>query len=242
MKEECDELNPVFFYFIQNQRPYVIMKYAMTLDGKIATFSGDSRWITREEARKRVHEDRHRYTAIMAGIGTILADDPLLTCRIEGGKNPLRIICDTHLRTPLDSKIVQTAKEVPTIIVVGNECLRERWMPYEEKGCEILAVSCKDGQIDLVKLMQILGERKIDSILLEGGGTLNEAALKSGIVSKVQAYIAPKLIGGREAKTPIEGVGFSRMKDAVLLKNVMFSKLGDDYLIEGEVEQCLPEL
>ena len=241
MKEACDALNPVFFYFIQNRRPYVVMKYAMTLDGKIATFSGDSRWITGEEARRHVHEDRHRYTAIMAGIGTVLADDPLLTCRIEGGKNPVRIICDTHLRTPIDSQIVRTAKEVPTILVVGSDCEKERMYPYEEKGCEILPTACKNGQIDLEKLMQLLGEKKIDSILLEGGGTLNEAALESHIISKVQAYVAPKLIGGRDAKTPIEGTGFAKMKDALQLKHTTISKLGEDYLIEGEVESCLPE-
>ena len=110
LKEACDDLNRVFFHYIRTGRPYVVMKYAMTLDGKIATRTGASRWITGEAARRRVHEDRHRYSAIMAGVGTVLADDPLLTCRMEGGRNPIRVICDTHLRTPLTSRIVFSGK------------------------------------------------------------------------------------------------------------------------------------
>ena len=120
LKDECDRLNEVFFYFIQTRRPYVAMKYAMTMDGKIATYSGLSKWITGEKAREHVQNLRHRYKAIMAGIGTVLADDPLLTCRIEGGVNPIRIICDTHLKPPPESQIVNTAKEVPTIVAVSE--------------------------------------------------------------------------------------------------------------------------
>ena len=116
LQAECDALNPVFFHYIRTRRPYVVMKYAMTLDGKIATRTGASRWITGEAARRRVHQDRHRYRGILAGVGTVLADDPLLTCRMEGGRNPVRVICDTHLRTPLDSRIVRTAGEVETIL------------------------------------------------------------------------------------------------------------------------------
>lgn len=119
LKEACDALNRVFFHFIQTRRPYVVMKYAMTMDGKIATRPGASRWITGEEARRRGHQDRHRYSAIMAGVGTVLADDPLLTCRMEGGRSPVRVICDTRLRTPLDSRIVRTAREVPAILAAA---------------------------------------------------------------------------------------------------------------------------
>ena len=116
LRDACDALNQVFFHFIQTRRPYVVMKYAMTMDGKIATRTGASQWITGEAARRRVHQDRHRYAAVLAGIGTVLADDPLLTCRLEGGKNPIRVLCDTHLRIPLHSQIVRTAREVPTIL------------------------------------------------------------------------------------------------------------------------------
>ena len=119
LKEACDRLNRVFFHYITHHTPYVVMKYAITMDGKIAAYTGNSQWITGEAARQNVHRDRNRYTAIMAGIGTVLADDPLLTCRIPEGKNPTRIIADTHLQIPLDAQIVKTAREIPTILAVG---------------------------------------------------------------------------------------------------------------------------
>ena len=183
---------------------------------------------------RHVAQQRHRYAAIMAGIGTILTDDPQLTCRIEGGKNPIRIICDTTLRIPLSANVVSTAKQIPTIIAT---CCRdaERCALYEKKGCHVLLVEERNGHVDLEQLMYLLGEKQIDSILLEGGGTLNWAALSSGIVQKVQAYIAPKLFGGQAAKTPIEGMGTDSPAHAVMLGNSKVTKLGDDFLIECDV-------
>ena len=234
-KEACDALNQVFFHFITTRRPYVVLKYAMTLDGKIATRTGASQWITGEAARRRVHEDRHRYRAIMAGVGTVLADDPLLTCRMEGGRNPIRVICDTQLRTPLDSQIVRTAKEVPTILATA--CLDEASrVPYESAGCQVWVLPEKDGHVDLTALMDRLGAENIDSVLLEGGGTLNWSALEQGLVQKVQAYIAPKLFGGGAAKSPVEGLGVETPAQAVHLKNTTITPLGEDFLLEGEVE------
>lgn len=235
MEEKCNKLNDVFFHFIKTKRPYVVMKYAMTLDGKIATYTGASKWITGEDARAHVHKQRHRYRAIMVGVGTVLADDPLLTCRTEGGRNPIRIICDTRLRTPLDSQIVQTAKEVPTILATCSPD-KEKHLPYEASGCRILPVSEENGHINLNMLMQLLGEKGIDSILLEGGATLNWSALQSGIVQKVEAYIAPKLFGGKTAKTPISGYGFPTPAEGVMLRNHTIHPLGEDILIEGEVD------
>ena len=179
LKEECDKLNEAFFYYIQNQKPYVVMKYAMTMDGKIATYTGASRWVTGEAARMHVQKQRLKYTGIMAGVGTVLADD---------------------------------------------------------LGCKVLDVPEKNGHIDLNRLMELLGAAKIDSILLEGGGTLNWSALESGIVQKVQTYIAPKLFGGESAKTPIEGKGFPDPASAILLKNSEIIRIGDDFLIESEVK------
>ncbi|MGN0537242.1 MAG: bifunctional diaminohydroxyphosphoribosylaminopyrimidine deaminase/5-amino-6-(5-phosphoribosylamino)uracil reductase RibD [Acutalibacteraceae bacterium] len=234
LKEECDRLNEHFFWFIAQKRPYVIMKYAMTMDGKIATHTGLSQWITSEPARQRVHADRHRYMAIMVGVGTVLADNPLLTCRKDGGKNPIRIICDTHLKTPLDSRIVQTAAEVRTIIATA--CMdTERQKPYINKQCEIMLVPTKDGHIDLNVLMDKLGAEKIDSVILEGGAALNEAALRSGIVNRVQTYIAPKIFGGVMAKTPVGGVGVDSPAQAYPLKTRSIEKIGEDFLIESDV-------
>lgn len=235
LKEESDKLNEAFFYYIQNKKPYVVMKYAMTMDGKIAAYTGESKWVTGEAARIHVQKQRLKYTGIMVGVGTVLADDPMLTCRLENSRNPVRIICDSHLRTPLTSKIVRTAVTIPTIIASSSKD-QQKIKNYEELGCQVLYVPEKNGHIDLNRLMELLGAAKIDSILLEGGGSLNWSALESGIVQKVQTYIAPKLFGGEEAKTPVEGKGFPDPASAVLLKNSEITRLGDDLLIESEVK------
>ncbi len=234
LREECDRLNRIFFHYITTKRPFVLMKYAMTMDGKIAAYTGHSKWITGEAARAHVQQLRHQYSGIMVGLGTILADDPLLTCRMEGGKNPIRIICDSHLRTPLQAQVVRTAKEVPTLL--ATYCADPaRHAAYTQAGCRVLCIAEKDGHIDLVQLMERLGQEQIDSILLEGGGTLNWTALESGIVQQVQAYIAPKLLGGSAAKTPVEGDGVPHPNAAFSLKNSRLLRLGEDLLIESEV-------
>ena len=215
----------------------------MTMDGKIATKTGASKWITGETARKRVHEERHKNMAIMVGIGTVRLDNPSLTTRLENynAKNPIRIICDTHLATPLAATVVTTAKEQRTILAT---CCKEqeKWKPYEDAGCEILLVKEENGRINLKDLMIQLGKMGIDSILLEGGGTLNEAALRAGIVKKVQTYIAPKIFGGDTAKSPVAGIGANVPNDAFFLKNTTIEKIGEDFLLESEVVTCSPEL
>ena len=240
LQEECDALNKVFFHYITTKRPFVSMKYAMTMDGKIAAYTGASKWITGEAARNHVQQQRHRFRGIMVGVGTVLADDPLLTCRMEGGRDPVRIICDTHLRTPLQSQVVTTAKQVPTILATccGDP---EKQAAYQQAGCRVLCLEEQCGHVNLPQLMEQLGQEQIDSILLEGGGALNWSALESGIVQQVQAYIAPKLFGGRDAKAPIEGAGVPFPDAAFRLKNSRLEQLGEDFLIESEVEYpCLP--
>ncbi|MEQ2597177.1 bifunctional diaminohydroxyphosphoribosylaminopyrimidine deaminase/5-amino-6-(5-phosphoribosylamino)uracil reductase RibD [[Clostridium] symbiosum] len=236
LREECVKLNEVFFHYIRTEHPFVVMKYAMTMDGKIAAVTGESKWITGEAARHHVQKLRHRYTAIMAGVGTVISDDPLLTCRgVRGGKNPVRIICDTRLRTPPAARVVATAGQAPTVIATCCDD-PERHMVYQEAGCSILTVREKNGHVDLRALMRKLGKQGIDSILLEGGGTLNWAALESGIVQKTEAYIAPKLLGGETSKTPVEGAGFLSPGDGIVLKNSRIIRLGEDFLIESEVD------
>lgn len=242
LEEVCRKQNEVFFHYIQTKKPFVVMKYAMTMDGKIATTTGKSKWITGELAREQVQKQRHQYTGIMVGIGTILADNPMLNCRMEGGRNPVRIICDTQLKTPLESNIVQTAKEIRTILAT-NISDKAKHTAYEELGCEILEIPQKEKHIDLEILMMKLGEQKIDSILLEGGGILNFSALQSKIVQKVYAYVAPKLFGGETSRTPVCGAGFLEVADCVRLKTRDISVIGEDILIESDVEyKCLQEL
>lgn len=238
LQEECDALNQVFFHFIRTGRPYVTIKYAMTMDGKIATVTGKSQWITGVQARQRVHWDRHRFSAILVGVGTVLADDPQLTCRMEGGKNPLRLVCDTWLRTPSSAQVVKTAGEIPTVLAT---CCTEksRWAAYQAAGCQVWVLPQRSGHVDLNALMDRLGKEQIDSVLLEGGGTLNWAALEAGVVQKVQTYIAPKLFGGVSAKSPVEGAGVREPGRAVRLVRTTIACVGEDFLLESEVESSV---
>lgn len=239
-EEECLSLNKVFFHYIRYKTPYVVMKYAMTADGKIATRTGASKWITGEAARERVHKSRHKYMGIMVGVGTVLADNPSLTCRLEGLNSPVRIVCDTHLRTPLTSELVSTARDVPVILataVTDEEAIR----PFSDRGCQVLQIPPENGHIDLQILMKKLGEMGIDSILLEGGAALNYSALKSGIVHALDLYIAPKLFGGIDAKTPVAGEGVELPDGAFSLCRPKIQQIGEDILIAWEVEACLRE-
>ena len=235
LKDECDEINDVFFYYITTHLPFVTMKYAMTMDGKIACYTGKSQWITSDAARLRVHSDRNRYSAVMVGVGTVIADDPMLNCRIENGVNPIRIICDTILRTPLKSKIVTTADDIPTIIATC--CTdKEKISAYEKKNVRILTACEKNNHIDLKKLMETLGAENIDSIILEGGALLNWSALKAGIVNKVQTYVAPKIFGGNDAKSPVGGIGVAIPDECFQLENMKVEHIGEDILIESRVK------
>lgn len=249
MREACDALNPVFFHYITTKTPYVVLKFAMTLDGKIATRTGASKWITGGAARNHVHQLRGRYAGILAGIGTVLADDPMLNCRIDGAHQPLRIILDSHLRIPMGSRLVRSAKEYP-LLIVCNESIREREegasriQKLEEAGAKVWTLPEKNGHPDLNVLMQRLGEEKIDSVLIEGGGTVNEAALKAHIVHHVYAYIAPKIFGGEDAKTPVEGSGIRLPQECAKLRLAKITVLLNDMLLEYDVEgetECSPE-
>lgn len=249
MREACDALNPVFFHYITTKTSYVVLKFAMTLDGKIATRTGASKWITGEAARNHVHQLRGRYAGILAGIGTVLADDPMLNCRIDGAHQPLRIILDSQLRIPMGSRLVRSAKEYP-LLIVCNESTRDREegtsriQKLEEAGAKVWTLPEKNGHPDLNVLMQRLGEEKIDSVLIEGGGTVNEAALKAHIVHHVYAYIAPKIFGGEDAKTPVEGSGIRLPQECANLRLAKITVLLNDMLLEYDVEgetECSPE-
>lgn len=233
MEDQCKRINEIFFHYITHKTPYVLMKYAMTQDGKIATITGSSKWITNELSRENVHATRNKYSSIMVGVGTILADNPDLTCRLNGGRNPIRIICDSNLLTPLNSKVITTAKEIKTIIATinTNKSLQNA---YLDMGVELISTTPQGGKVNLTELMHILGNKGIDSILLEGGASLNFSALESEIVQKIQCYIAPKLFGGI-AKTPIEGKGFEDVSNKICLKNREIFTFNDDIMIESEV-------
>lgn len=231
----CWQLNEVFLKWIPHKQPFVVLKTAMSLDGKIATVTGESQWITGEAARARVHEWRDIYDGIMVGIGTVLHDDPALTTRLPAGRpgrNPIRIIVDSQARTPLTAQVV-TDGAAPTIIAVTEEAPAERIAALEQSA-QVEVLRCGSGpHIDVALLMQQLGEREICSIFVEGGGTLAYSFLDAGLVDKVEAFIAPLLIGGREALTPVEGAGSARLADAVRLHDVQYEQVGSDMLVTG---------
>ena len=236
LREECDALNPVFFHYITTGLPYVVMKYAMTLDGKIAAYTGASQWITGQAAREHVHGLRGKYSAILAGIGTVLTDDPMLNSRLEGSHQPVRIIADSRLRIPPDSRICRTAGELDTIVVCAQtDAAKQKTL--EQCGVRVLCLPGADGRVDLQALMQWLGEAKLDSVLIEGGGQIHEAALQAGIVNHVCAYIAPKLLGGAKAKTPVAGRGAAHPDLAAQLDHQHITPLGEDLLLEYDIRE-----
>lgn len=233
LDRECRALNHVFFHFIQTGRPYVVLKYAMTLDGKLAAYTGASQWITGEQARRHVHTQRSRYRAILVGVGTVLADDPQLTCRLEGGRDPLRVVCDTNLRTPLTANVVRTARQTPTCLAT---CVSQesRLAPYREAGCQVLSLPQSNGQVSLPALLKALGSQGVDSVLAEGGSALHWSLVRDGLVNRVQAYLAPKILGGQGAKSPVGGQGFPHPDQALRLAPPTLTPLGEDLLWESE--------
>lgn len=233
MKQECDAINNIFFHFITTKKPYVLLKAAVSLDGKIAVSNGDSKWITNELSRAHTHETRKRVSAILVGVNTVLADDPILTCRAENPSNPIRIICDSKLRIPLNSRIVRTARDIPTFIATVSADA-EKVALLKEQNVNIIRTNSKNNQVDLTDLMQILGQKNIDSVLIEGGSEINANALKSDIVNKIQIYIAPKIIGG-DGKNAVSALNLDLVKNAVMLKNPQITRFGDDILLEYEV-------
>lgn len=246
MKDGALAQNKVFFHYMTHNRPYVILKSATSLDGKIATRLGESKWITSEATRAHSHDIRGRVGAIMVGIGTVLADDPLLTCRrtrpddlpSTPSRQSVRIVIDSQLEIPLDCQLVQTAREVPLWVVCGQGVKPNFQRALTENGVRILEQNLDpEGHVDLKKLMSILGEHKIDSVLIEGGGSLNDSALRSDIVHEVNFYIAPILIGGSQAKTGVAGLGAGLLSEGVQLENMEVIPLGRDFLIKGTVKR-----
>lgn len=237
MQTECDALNPVFFHYIRHKQPFVALKYAMTLDGKTAAKTGLSRWITGETARMHTQTLRHEYTGIMIGIGTVLIDNPLLNCRMDNGRNPVRIICDSHLRIPLKSQIVSTALQYPTIVAVLEQTMKkpenqDKITALQKQNIRLISVPEKDEHLNLQSLLTQLGELSIDGILLEGGGTLAEGFLREGLIQHIYAYVAPKLFGGSANYTPVGGIGIETPDDAWRCKFQKMTPLGEDLLLE----------
>ena len=230
-EEESRQMNEVFNTYITEKRPFVTLKAASTLDGKIATRSLDSKWITSEEARLDVHQLRSENQAILVGVGTVVEDDPELTSRIPDGRNPLRIVLDSSLRISLDSKIIMDGL-AETWIFSAQKSDPEKKAALEQLGISVFETSGVK-QVNVRDVVRILGEKSISSLFIEGGGTINAAFLEAGLVDKTVFYFAPKLVGGKQAPTFIEGMGYDLMKDAVELERGEFVKIGKDFKFTG---------
>lgn len=225
-------MNEAYFYHRRTGLPFVTLKTAMTLDGKIATSTGDSKWVTNALSREQVHYMRHWHDAIMVGIGTVLKDRPRLTTRLPGGgKNPIRIVADSQLRIPLDNPLTNT-KEAPTWIFCTDEADKTKEEKLRERGVKVIRTG-SGPRVDLVQAMTHLGEQGVLSVLLEGGGELNWSMLKASLIGKVVTFIAPKLLGGRDSITPISGRGFEKMSLALELENITVERFGEDLCITG---------
>ncbi len=235
LEEECRKINEIFIKYMTTKRPFVILKTAMTIDGKTATSIGDSKWITNEKSRAHVHEIRNLMMGIMVGINTVIEDDPQLTTRLKGriGKDPIRIIVDSKARIPLNAQVIDKNSNAKTILATTELADDDKIIELEKLGVEIIKTHSKNKKVDLQILMEELGKRNIDSILLEGGSTLAFGALQAGIVDKVYQFIAPKIIGGVDAKTSIGGDGIKHMADAINLHSISVERFDDDVLIIG---------
>jgi diaminohydroxyphosphoribosylaminopyrimidine deaminase/5-amino-6-(5-phosphoribosylamino)uracil reductase len=235
--KEAQELNRIFIRYIQTKLPFVVMKSAMSLDGKIATATGHSQWISCTESRQYVHALRNELMGIMVGVNTVITDDPELTTRMDGvkGRNPIRIVVDSKGRIPLSAKMLKDGSLNPVIIATTSGFPEEKRLSLEQSGHKVLTLPERYGHVDLQKLMHELGELGIDSILLEGGGTLNESALKNGIVDEIQFIIAPLLLGGRDAISPVEGAGFNTVDEGIRLDQMTTHQMGKDILMTARV-------
>ncbi len=233
LRRECALVNLFFLKAVRTGLPFVTMKYAATLDGKIATRTGHSQWITGPEARHWVHEQRALHQAVLVGVGTALADNPRLDVRLEGEcRQPLRVIADSLARTPPTARLFATPGG-PILIAVTPAAPPERVEGLQKMGADLVVIPERDGRLDLAALCAELGRRRLQSVLLEGGGVLNAAMLEGGLVSKVAAFLAPLLVGGSAAPGPIGGLGAERLEQGWELQEVESRRVGKDWLIEG---------
>ncbi len=239
LKEEAEALNEGFIKHVRTGRPFVIAKSASTLDGRTASSTGHSQWITGEKSRRHVHELRHAVDAILVGIGTVKADDPSLTCRLEsGGKDPIRIVVDTRLSIDEEARVLRLKSDSDTIIVCGKipsdapDTARKR-ARLEARGTRVLEVPLKENRVDLDPLMAILGAKKIQSLLIEGGAGILKSALDARIVDKFRIYIAPKLLTGEDGFPITAGKGPLSMDEALTLSRVAVRHFDNDVMIEG---------
>ena len=237
LQDELRKQNEVFFKWIEHKKPFVVLKAAMTLDGKIATATGQSKWITNETSRAYGYKLRDIYDGIMVGINTVIEDNPMLTSRVDGGKNPIRIVVDSSLKIDINANVVQD-KSAKTIVATTDKANKDKILKLQAQDVDVIVVDKDENdKVDIEKLLDILGQQNICSILVEGGATLSGSFVAKKLVDKVYFFIAPKIIGGKEAKTPVAGTGILNLQEALALKDIQIEKLEEDILIIGRVDK-----
>lgn len=237
LQDELRKQNEVFFKWIEHKKPFIVLKAAMTLDGKIATATGQSKWITNETSRAYGYKLRDIYDGIMVGINTVIEDNPMLTARVDGGKNPIRIVVDSSLKIDINANVVQD-KSAKTIVATTDKADKDKILKLQAQDVDVIVVDKDENdKVDIEKLLDILGQQNICSILVEGGATLSGSFVAKKLVDKVYFFIAPKIVGGKEAKTPVAGTGILNLQEALSLKDIQIEKLEEDILIIGRVDK-----
>jgi len=237
LEADARKLNEAFIKYITTGMPFVTLKIAQTLDGKIATATGESKWITGEQAREEGHKLRDSNDAILVGVNTVLQDNPSLTTRIPKGRDPIRVIVDTKLRTPLSAKVITQRSSAKTYIATLDTMPKDRLVDLLDAGAEILIARGNKGRVDLKALMKMLGGIGITSVLIEGGAEVNASALRSGIVDKVVMFIAPMLMTGTNSLCSIGGASPAKLSRAVRFTNVTSRFVGQDLMVEGYIKK-----
>lgn len=237
LQDELRKQNEVFFKWIEHKKPFIVLKAAMTLDGKIATATGQSKWITNETSRAYGYKLRDIYDGIMVGINTVIEDNPMLTARVDGGKNPIRIVVDSSLKIDINANVVQD-KSAKTIVATTDKADKDKILKLQAQDVDVIVVDKDENdKVDIEKLLDILGQQNICSILVEGGATLSGSFVAKKLVDKVYFFIAPRIVGGKEAKTPVAGTGILNLQEALALKDIQIEKLEEDILIIGRVDK-----
>ncbi len=235
LEKECRRVNEAFCKYILKKEPFVILKVAATLDGKMATRNGDSKWISGEASRRFVHKLRDQVDGVMVGIGTVLKDDPLLTARIRGGRDPYRIVLDSRLKVPEEAKVIGTSPS-KAIIVTTELAPKDKIEKFEKRGVQVLVLDSKEGRVNLKSCLSKLGEIGMMNLLVEGGSQVNGSFLDEGLIDKLLLFLSPRLIGDHQALGIFGGRGVFILPKAIVLKEIKTKRLGEDILLEGYLE------
>jgi len=235
METQARRLNAPFFKLMQQGLPYITVKWAMSVDGKIATRTGESKWITSEESRKYVHKIRGQMDGILVGINTVVRDNPLLTCRIEGGQNPKRIVVDSNAVLPINSRLLSTINEGEIIVAVSKNAQRNRIEKLEQMGCKIVQTEDINDRVDLHELFRRLGEMELTNILVEGGSRVITSVIEDRLADRV-VFVAPIIIGGAGAKSPVLGTGINKISEAAEIDEIEIKRFSNDIVIEGTLK------